>query len=252
MKLHFKRKGSGPPLIVLHGLLGLLDNWKTLADVLAEHFEVYLVDQRNHGRSPHDSVHTYDAMVDDIYEFIDENSLSGVCLIGHSMGGKTAMSFAKKHPELMEKLVVVDIAPKAYPIHHEDILVGIEAIDFDIVQSRSEAEEVLLRYVTESRTRQFVLKNLYWVERGRLGWRFNLEAIQNHLSEMGEASKNDSFNKPTLFVRGTNSEYIAEADYENIKAMFPKAEIISIEGAGHWVHADKPEEFLEAMLAFLR
>lgn len=251
MKLHFKRKGSGPALIVLHGLLGMLDNWKTIANILAEHFEVYLVDQRNHGRSPHDPVHTYGAMVDDIYEFVDEHSLSGVYLIGHSMGGKTAMSFASKHPELIEKLVIVDIAPKVYSIHQEEILAGIEAIDFDMVQNRSEAEEILLRYVTESRTRQFVLKNLFWVKSGRLGWRFNLKAIQNNLNEMG---KNDSgnFKKPTLFVQGTESDYIMKADYENIIGKFPKAEIVSIAGAGHWVHADKPEEFLEAILEFLK
>ncbi|MEM9022698.1 MAG: alpha/beta fold hydrolase, partial [Bacteroidota bacterium] len=180
MKLHHIRQGKGEPLIVLHGLMGMLDNWKTPAKRLSERYEVFLVDQRNHGRSPHSATFSYAEMAEDLYELMDDLFLSEAHILGHSMGGKVAMKFAQHHPDMVRQLVVADIAPKAYPVHHHTILEALSAVPLGEIKARSEAEAILGQYIPEPGVRQFLLKNLYWVEKGVLAWRFNLDAIREH------------------------------------------------------------------------
>ncbi|PCJ77857.1 MAG: alpha/beta hydrolase [Flavobacteriales bacterium] len=253
MQLHYKKYGNGEqPFIILHGLLGMLDNWNTIGKQLPEHFCVYLIDQRNHGRSPYSDEHCYQAMVDDLLEFVDENNLQEIILIGHSMGGKTAMKFAQNHPEYVQKLVVVDIGPKYYPIKHDDLLKGIQAVDLNIVNSRKQAEKILEKYIADFAERQFLLRNLYWIEKGKLAWRFNLQAIAKNIENIGEETNDRMFGEPTLFIRGEKSDYILEKDIDAISLTFPNAEFVTIKKAGHWVHAENPQVFLEELLKFIR
>jgi len=239
--------GSGRPLIILHGLMGMLDNWLTPAKHLAKSYEVYLVDQRNHGHSDHSDTFNYAAMAEDLYELIDDLFLTDILLLGHSMGGKTAMKFAQNYPELVSKLVVVDIAPKAYPVHHHAILAALSAVDLGAITRRSEAEKTLAEYIDEKGIRQFLLKNLYWKEKGQLAWRFNLEAIKNNIEMMGEAVYDRMYENDAYFIHGANSSYLGEEDFSSIPTTFPKAQFITIPDAGHWVHADQPKLFLEAL-----
>lgn len=252
MKLFFKESGQGQPVIILHGLFGLLDNWTTIAKVLTEKYHVYLVDQRNHGRSPHSDEFSYQLMADDLKEFIEENHIENPIIIGHSMGGKVAMLFATQHPEMLQKLVVVDIAPKDYPVHHDSILEGLFAIDLTKLSSRNEADTILGQYVPEFDTRQFLLKNLYRNEDMSFAWRINLPVLAREIENIGKGlPAGATFSKPTLFIRGLKSNYIKEKDFEPIKAIFKQCEIETINEAGHWVHAEAPKQFLESLERFL-
>ncbi|RMG83613.1 MAG: alpha/beta fold hydrolase [Bacteroidetes bacterium] len=251
MKLNYKKLGSGEPLIILHGLMGMLDNWLTPAKKLAEHFEVFLVDQRNHGHSPHSEEFNYQVMMEDLLEFFDDVNLLEAHILGHSMGGKTAMKFAQNYPEYVTKLIVADIAPKKYPVHHQLILQGLRAIDLNKVSSRKEADEILSQYVPEFAVRQFLLKNLYWKEKNKLAWRFNLDAIEKNIELIGEEINDRIFEKPALFLKGEKSDYITEEDYEMIKMLFPQSSIQVIPNAGHWLHAEQPELFIKAVIDFL-
>mgnify|MGYP000899895319 CR=1 FL=1 len=252
MELFYKKIGHGHPLIVMHGLMGMLDNWATPAKVLAQHFEVYLVDQRNHGHSPHSDDFSYQEMSDDLYEFIITHQLEGANILGHSMGGKTAMKFAQNYPLLLNKLIVADIAPRAYEVHHEQILAGLLAVELKIIHKRSDADKILKQYVSEVGVRQFLLKNLYWPEKGRLAWRFNLNVISETIEQIGEAINDRQYDGETLFIRGERSNYIQDSDKEMIDIYFPNAEIETIANAGHWVHAEQPDHFLECILDFLK
>ncbi|WP_116790614.1 alpha/beta fold hydrolase [Flavobacterium psychrotrophum] len=252
--LHSRVEGeSGKPLLIIHGFMGMGDNWKSLGlHYVAKGFQVHAVDMRNHGKSFHSDVFTYDAMVQDLVDYIDENNLGVVDIIGHSMGGKAAMFFAMQHPELLDKLVVADIGPQYYPPHHQDILAGLNAVDFSVKPSRNEVEEVLGKYIDYAGTRQFLMKNLYWVEPGQLGFRFNLPVFNEQVDNIGEALPEGSvYDKPTLFLRGDKSKYIREQDLALIKQHFPNYEIKAITNSGHWVHAENPQEFLEYTLEFL-
>jgi len=252
MKLNFKHIGSGEPLIILHGLFGSLDNWMTLAKTLGEHFEVFIVDQRNHGQSPHGDEFNYDVMADDLYEFILSHNIVDPIVLGHSMGGKTAMQFAMNYPTQLSKLIVADIAPKAYPVHHRGIINGLFSLNFNEIKSRKEADETLAQHIEEPSTRQFLLKNLYWIEKSKLSWRFNLPIIEDNIEVIGEGLKNvSSFEKPTLFIRGELSNYIIDSDYENIRETFINSVILTIEDSGHWVHAENPSKFLTLVTSFL-
>ena len=258
MQLHCKKLGQGKPLFILHGLLGMLDNWQSIGKVLSEKFEVYLLDARNHGHSPHSDIFSYDVMAEDLCECIMEqkapangNDFVPAYIIGHSMGGKTAMKFAQKFPEKVEKLVVVDIAPRQYSAQHDAVFKALCAVDFNLVQSRSEAEKVLEKYISENDVRQFLLKNLYRKEPNKLAWRFNLGAIAGNLKNIGEAAVDKPFNKPALFLRGEKSNYIQEEDRSLIKALFPLSETETIRNAGHWIHAEQPELFVRAVVEFL-
>jgi esterase len=251
MKLFYKKLGQGQPLIVMHGLMGMLDNWTTPAKVLAQHFEVYLIDQRNHGHSPHSDDFSYQDMSYDLYEFIENHQLEGAHILGHSMGGKTAMKFAQNHSDMLSKLIVADIAPRAYDVHHQQILAGLQAVDLEKIKKRSDADETLQQYIPEFGVRQFLLKNLYWPEKGQLGWRFNLQVIADTIEKIGEETTDRQYDGETLFIRGENSDYIQDSDQEMIDIYFPDSKIETITNAGHWVHAEQPEQFLTYVLNFL-
>ncbi len=253
MILHSNIIGEGTPFVILHGFLGMGDNWKTLAKKFSEsNFEVHLVDQRNHGRSFHSDEFNYDVMADDLKQYCERNDLSDIVLLGHSMGGKTAMLFAAKYPELVSKLLVADISPRYYPVHHDAILEGLSHLDFTEITSRGEADKALSNYVHEIGTRMFLLKNLYWAEKGQLGLRINLPILKENVSEVGEALPiHATFKKDTLFLRGDRSEYIGESDEAIIHRHFPNSEIITIANAGHWLHAENPEDFYKTVISFV-
>jgi len=252
MQLNYKRVGEGDPLIILHGLFGSLDNWMSLAKKLGEHFEVFIIDERNHGQSAHSDEFNYDVMADDLYEFLMEHHIVDPVILGHSMGGKTAMQFAMNYPNKLSKLIVADIAPKAYPVHHRQIIDGMLSLDFGLIKSRKSADEHLSKHISESAVRQFLLKNLYWIEKEKLAWRFNLIAINANIKTIGESLENvNSFDKPSLFVRGDLSNYILESDYPEIETIFTNTTIKTLKNTGHWVHAENPDAFLNLLFDFL-
>ena len=253
MLLHSNIIGEGQPFIILHGFLGMSDNWKTLGNKFAENnYQVHLIDQRNHGRSFHDDEFNYEVLVEDLKQYFDHHQLNSVILLGHSMGGKTAMLFATLYPKMVSKLIVADISPRFYPIHHDQILEGLSSLDFDALKSRTEADKVLSHYVSDFGTRQFLLKNLYWVEKGKLGLRMNLEVLKNNVEEVGEALPiSNTFSGDTLFLRGDKSEYIALNDAALIKMQFPNSTIETIAKAGHWLHAENPDDFYDSVMRFL-
>ena len=253
MTLYSNIIGEGKPFVILHGFLGMGDNWKTLAKHFSEtNFEVHLVDQRNHGRSFHSDEFDYDVMANDLKQYCDTHNLKDIILLGHSMGGKTAMLFASKFPELVSKLIVADISPRYYPVHHDAILDGLSHLDFSTLKTRGEADKALSNYVQDAGTRMFLLKNLYWVEKGQLGLRINLEVLKDNISEVGEALPIHAvFEKDTLFLRGDRSEYIGEADAAIIHRHFPNSKIITISNAGHWLHAENPKDFYSAVINFV-
>lgn len=251
MKLNYKEVGEGKPLVILHGLFGSSDNWISIARKLGETRKVYILDQRNHGDSPHSDEFSYEVMATDLKKFINEHSISNFDLIGHSLGGKTAMLFATQNSELVDKLIVVDIAPKKYPVHHDTIIEGLKSIDITTLKSRSDADTALAENVPLIGVRQFLLKNLKRTPNG-FGWKINLDVIQTEIEEVGKGLPNNvQFDKPTLFIRGGMSNYIVEDDMELIKLHFPLARLVTVKGASHWVHAEKPEDFLEKVYSFL-
>lgn len=253
-KLYSKITGEGKPLLILHGFLGMSDNWNTLGNQYAENgFEVHLIDQRNHGRSFHSDNFSYELLAEDLYRYCQNHRLEKISIIGHSMGGKTAMLFAVTHPEMVDKLIVADIAPKYYPVHHQTILNGLLSVDFNVTKSRKEADEQLERYIPEPGVRQFLLKNIYRKEKDQLAFRFNLTALNDHIEEIGKALPDDSvFDGETLFVKGGRSEYITPADEPAIRKHFPKASISEIPKAGHWLQAENPKMFFEITSRFLK
>lgn len=253
MQLHSKIIGAGRPLVILHGFLGMGDNWKTLGNRFSEAgFQVHLVDQRNHGRSFHAEEFSYELIAKDLKEYLDARELTEVALIGHSMGGKTAMEFATTFPEYVTHLIVADIAPKAYPQHHQAILKGLQSLDFKTLKRRGEADEQLAKYISEVGIRQFLLKNLYWVRSGELGLRMNLPVLINSIEEIGKPLNEDArFNGPVLFLKGSKSNYIDRWDEVGIQHHFKAAVIKEVSNAGHWLHAENPEEFYQKVVDFL-
>ncbi len=251
MQLYFRELGEGQPLIVLHGLFGSCDNWLTVSKPLAEKYKVYLIDQRNHGRSPHDEVHNYEAMANDLLDFFSQHNIEKLIVLGHSMGGKTAMHLALNHPESVEKLIVVDISPRYYTPHHQDVIAGIRSINLATLTSRDEADKIMSEHLPELGVRQFLLKNLYRNEAGGFAWRMNFEGIVSQIENIGQESTGISFKKPTLFLNGSNSKYIQAKDQELILNLFPNAKLHTVEGAGHWVQAEKPTQFVDEVLSFL-
>ena len=252
MILHSKIIGKGEPLLILHGYFGMGDNWKSIANKFAKDFEVHLIDQRNHGRSFHTDDFNYELMVEDLYKYTLHYDLKKINLIGHSMGGKTAMLFAVNYNELVKKLIVVDISPRHYLPHHQFILKALNAVNFDILKTRREVENVLKKYINQENIRQFLLKNVYWKEKGKLAYRFNLESLTKNNEEVGKAIPSFTvFDKPTLFLKGENSDYILEKDKALINAHFPNNKIIIIKNAGHWLHAENPKDFYNCVMEFL-
>ena len=251
--LHSTVLGDGQPLLILHGFLGMSDNWKTLGNKYAENgFRVHLIDQRNHGRSFHSQDFDYGYLANDLKRYVNEHQLNRVTVLGHSMGGKTAMQFAVNHPSIINKMLVADIAPKFYPPHHHEIIEALKTLNFSELKSRSEADKKLAESLSDFGIRQFLLKNLYWVEKGQLGFRCNLNVLQHRMEEIGETiSGTSSFEGPTLFLRGSRSEYIHENDVPSIKKHFPNATISTIKNAGHWLHAENPNDFFAQSLEFM-
>jgi pimeloyl-ACP methyl ester carboxylesterase len=262
MQLHFRQLGRGRPLVMLHGLFGSLDNWLGVAPRLAETFQLFLVDLRNHGSSPHDAEMNYPLMAADVAEFFDRQKLERASVVGHSMGGKAAMQFALDFPARVEKLVVVDISPRASPLDHENIFKALLALDLGQFQSRRQIEDVLAPDIPDLVVRQFLLKNLRSVSAttaasssprpSHFEWRIPLEFLFKKYPNICEAiSPCAPFPGPALFLRGGKSHYISENGLPEIRQLFPRAELETISGAGHWVHADAREEFLQRILRFL-
>ncbi len=251
--LHSKIIGKGEPLLILHGFFGMGDNWKSLANRFAEYFEVHLIDQRNHGRSFHSDDFSYELMVEDLEHYINHYQLKKVNLLGHSMGGKTVMLFATSFPEMVNKLIVADISPRYYPPHHQFILEALNAIDFNTITKRSEIAKILSNYIDQEGIKQFLLKNVYWKEKGQLAYRFNLESLTENVEEVGVALPSFTiFEGDTLFLKGANSGYISNDDIPLIEAHFSKAKIKTIKNAGHWLHAENPQDFFSEVMVFLK
>lgn len=252
MELNFKKLGTGKPLIILHGLFGSADNWFSISKELKDIFTLYLIDQRNHGDSPQSDEWNYQVMVEDLKEIMDNEGLEKAFLMGHSMGGKTAMNFALKYPDKAEKLIVADIAPRYYAVHHQRILEGLNSLDLEAIGSRKEADDQLAEYVPNLGERQFLLKSL---GRGSDGfqWKINLAVITEKINEVGQALPDGkSYSGPTLFLAGSNSSYIQQSDLDDIDKFFPNNTVEFIADAGHWLHAEQPDAVVDEIRRFLK
>ncbi len=260
MSLHFQHlrtDASQQPLVVLHGVFGSSDNWITVGRRLSERYEVFLLDLNNHGRSYHHDALSYAVMADDVRRFVDQQNLENVALLGHSMGGKVAMQLALTQPEALSHLIVVDIAPRAYPVHHDRILEGLRAIPLDTITQRNAAEAVLRDYVPEAPVRQFLLKNLYRNDSGQFAWRFNLSVLHRDVAQIGRAIPDDTvaeatpYKGPALFIKGAQSDYVRPDDEADIARWFLNSRVEAVADAGHWVHAEQPEALLALVTDFV-
>jgi esterase len=264
MDLYYRKEGEGPVVVVIHGLYGSSDNWMNMGKRLAENHTVYMIDQRNHGRSPFADKHTFDAMRDDLATFFSQHQIKKATILGHSMGGKTAMWFAADYPEKVEKLVIADIAPKDYlqlkdssQYHlHRNILLAMKELDFSRVKKRKQVDDLLSERIDDSRIRQFLLKNVTKNKKTKqFKWRLNVEVLYESLDEIVGGVNRQWFEDripitsyPVIFIRGLKSNYIMDEDIPLIKEIYPDASIVDIPGAGHWLHAEKPDEFMEAVM----
>ncbi len=263
MKLFFRKEGSGPPLIVLHGLYGASDNWITIAKQLAKQNTIYLPDQRNHGRSPFANTHSYNNLKDDLHDFVNQQGIEKATLLGHSMGGKVAMWFAAHFPEKTEKLIIADIAPKNYLLApndssfnlHRNILLAMQEINFEEINSRNDVDSLLEEKIDDKRIRQFLLKNIVRdANTKRYKWRLNVPVLYNYLDEIVSGVNQNQLvqkapvtNYPVTFIRGMNSNYILPEDKTIIKNIYPESKIIDIQNSGHWLHAEQPVKFIDAV-----
>jgi esterase len=252
MRLNFQARGNGPALIILHGFLGSLDNWRTAGQRLGARFRVITLDLRNHGHSPHDPVMNYPAMAEDIHEFLDQENIASAHFLGHSMGGKVAMQFATTRPQSVDKLIVVDIAPKSYPASHQSTLATLRNLDLRSFKSFGEIDAALVPHITSAGIREFLMKNLSRQQDAGFRWRIDLEAITRNYVELTKSIvPQHTFAKPVCFIRGGRSDYLEDEDWPPIKKCFPQATLVTIAHAGHWVHVDAAEEFLKAVTEFL-
>lgn len=253
MELNYKVLGEGKDLIILHGLFGSLDNWQTLAKYWANSYRVWLVDQRNHGRSPHSNEFSYPLMANDLHNFIHLHKIESPIILGHSMGGKTAMEYAVSYPTKLLKLIVVDIAPVKYQVHHYSIIDALKSVPLHNIKKRSEADEILAKKIEEFGVRQFLLKNLYRNKDGAYSWRFNLNTISQNIIPISEFDVPiGKFEGLTLFIKGHNSDYILDSYKEIIQEKFPNSEIEIIMDAGHWIHAEQPQLFFDLVSEFMK
>ncbi|TAL57517.1 MAG: alpha/beta fold hydrolase [Bacteroidetes bacterium] len=270
MRLNYRKLGEGKPLFILHGLLGLSDNWAAVGKMLSGNFEVYLIDLRNHGSSPHSEDWTYESMAADVFELAEEISKvkseqPTISLMGHSLGGKVAMQFASMYPEMLGKLIVADMAPKDYPGNQFGFIEKLLKINLAAMKTRKEAEAELKKIITDNATIQLLIKNIQWTtlpqplssgkggNRQILEWKFNLKVIAENQNKIGKTfSVKNKIYIPALFIRGEKSNYILDSDIPEIKRIFPNSEVKTIEAAGHWVHADRPGEFTEMIKDFAK
>lgn len=253
MQLNYKSFGSGFPVIILHGLLGSLDNWQTIAKKIGEQFTVYIIDQRNHGKSPHTDEFSYDLLSADLLEFMDTHNIRQAHLVGHSMGGKVVMHFALHHADRVAKLVVVDVAPVQYGDRHSDVFGALFAADAEHAESREQVEKVLrAKLDNDETTVQFLMKGLNRDDDGKhFTWKFNTKVLWGHYAEISDAITGTPFEGETLFIKGQKSSYVTSSNYGEIMDLFPNNELVEIKEAGHWVHAEKPAEFTAEVLKFL-
>ena len=251
MKLFHKEFGSGKPLIILHGLFGFSDNWQSHAKHLSSYYRVILFDLRNHGRSPWRNTHNYEVMAADVAESLKGLGVNNGNFIGHSMGGKVLMHLALNDSSYIDKMIVVDIGIKSYPMHHQDVIKAIQSVNLENITARSQVNEFLKPMLSDEGLRQFLLKNLYWKEKGVLAWRMNIEVLIDRMSDVLSALPASEVVKETLFIRGGLSNYILDEDIDAIENQFLNSNIITIDKAGHWVHAEAPEEFTQSILSFL-
>ena len=252
MVLNSKIYGEGFPLIIIHGLLGSLDNWQSIAKYLGQKHQVITLDMRNHGRSEHDDNFTYDAMVQDVVDTMQHLSISKANFIGHSMGGKIVMYMALNHPAMVEKLIVADIAPINYTAHHDDVFSALNAVPIESSENRKYAENIIAQHVKENNVVQFLMKGLYRKEDNSFGWRYNISSIEKSYTNILSFDINNKvFEGETLFIRGELSKYIQNKDWEYIHELFPRAKLETMAGAGHWLHAQKPKEFIYIVEQFL-
>ncbi len=251
MNLFYREYGAGQPIVIMHGIFGSSDNWLTQAKILSEKYRVILVDLRNHGQSPKDDAFDYQVMVSDMEQFMQDLQLKDPIVIGHSMGGKVAMNFAVAHPDKLSRLIVVDISPRPYNLEHYVILDGLNAIPIDTLASRNEADEILVPFVPEADVRQFLLKNLQRKPEGGFAWKLNLPVITKNLPKIGyDLQFKGTFDKPTLFIRGGRSKYVRGEDMARIQEVFPLAQLETLD-TGHWVQAEKPQEFVKVVMDWL-
>ena len=254
MILNYKAFGEGFPVIILHGLLGSLDNWQTIAKKLSEHFRVYIIDQRNHGKSPHSAAFNYDLLAADLLELYKVHHISRAHLIGHSMGGKTVMHFALNYPDYVGGLVVVDITPSEYGDYHQHVFRALLNAKSEEANEREEVAASLRKSLKDETTVQFLMKGLVRDANGEhFEWKFNLKSLYENYGEISRSLQSSHpFQGPTLFIKGEKSNYINASNYSALESIFPNNHLAEIKGAGHWVHADKPVEFIAEVERFLQ
>ena len=255
MKLFYRNFGAGQPLIVLHGLFGISDNWIPFGKIMAQkNFNVYIPDLRNHGQSPHCDTFNYQSMLIDLEDFINDNRIYNPIILGHSMGGKIAMHYALKNPSKLNKLIIIDVSLRTYTkkTHHIALANAMLSIDFAIAKTRADIEKQLLPDISDKRIRNFLMKNIKRKDKYSYAWKINMESIYNNIDNVYEGINIESvFEEPTIFVRGGISTYVSEDDYPKIKKHFPNSRIHTIENASHWVQADAPEQFISIINDFL-
>lgn len=250
MKLHYKTFGEGFPMIILHGLFGSGDNWVSISKRFSEYYKVIVVDQRNHGHSPWSDEMNYDHLSQDLKELCDDLKIDKAIVLGHSMGGKTALKFNNSFPGLITKMIIVDMGIKKYPPHHTNIIQAIDSVDLNKISSRREVEQILISGIDSVGVRQFIMKNLYWKDKGKLSWRMNFQVLKQQMSNILEELSLHRSNTHSLFIKGEHSNYILDEDVEFIESFIPDSTFVTIEGAGHWVHAEKTEDFTDEVLSF--
>lgn len=253
IKLNYKVKGNGKPIIILHGLFGMLDNWNSISNKLAANYTVYTIYQRDHGKSSKSKEFGYDFVAEDLKTFCDDHELKNIGLIGHSMGGKSAMTFADRYPNLVDRLMVIDIAPKKYTGGHEHIFDAILSVPIQSITKRSEVDEVLSKSINALGVRQFLMKNLSRKKEGGFEWKANFELLYKHYAEISDIPKLTRNNMmETIFLKGENSNYILPEDHALISDIYPNATIINVENAGHWIHAEQPEVVIDNINTFFQ
>ena len=250
MELFYRTYGEGKPFVILHGLFGFSDNWNSMAKKISEYFFVITVDLRNHGHSPWSEDFSYELMAEDLKELFDTLKLDQAIVMGHSMGGKTAITFYSLFPDLVERLIVVDMGIKAYPPHHTHILQAIDAVNLDSIKTRREAEEILKKKIDSFSIIQFLLKNLHWLDKEKLAWRMNIDVLKRRMNEILKKIELSNVPIPSLFIIGECSNYVLEEDIPVLENIFLDAKFQTIDNAGHWVHAENPNDFLMTVLAF--